>query len=314
MQFKDESINAPASWLWEFGDGGQSTEQNPTHTYQKEGIYTVKLSVTKPECGMDMLKKENLITVKSTQTVADFSASPTVGFAPLKVRFTDLSEPRERITGWIWEFGDGANDTRQNPEHEYRTEGFYTVRLTVTASNTDVEVKTNLIIVKPQGAPIADFMASPTAGLTPLSVRFADLSEPSGQIDSWIWDFGNGGIAAEQNPKHIYKVDGIYSVRLTVSNAGGADTETKVNLIGARGTPVPIADFTASPTAGQSPLRVNFTDNSTGDGISSRVWDFGDGATSTEQNPVHTYKAAGAFTVKLTVSNEAGAMQRPRQA
>ncbi len=307
VKFTDKSLNEPTSWVWDFGNGGESDEQNPTHTYQSAGIFTVSLTATNSD-STDTIEKQNLINVSQEDVVAEFKAEPTVGFAPLTVKFTDLSEPVDSIITWLWEFGDGGNDTNQNPEHEYQTEGFYTVKLTVgnESGENHVKVDTNLIIVKSQGVPIAEFKATPTVGLVDFDVKFSDLSEPEGNIASWIWDFGDGGISTEQNPTHTYKTEGIRTVKLTVSNSNGADTETKINLIGARDSSAPIAEFSATPTAGQLPVKVTFTDNSASDGIASWLWDFGDGATSTDQNPTHTYTKPGTFNVKLTVSSPSG--------
>ncbi len=154
------------------------------------------------------------------------------------------------------------------------------------------------------GAPTANFTASPTSGCAPLTVNFTDQS--TGDITSWSWDFGDGTTSTEQNPTHTYNSAGTYTVSLTVTGPGGSDTETKVDYITV--SEPPVADFVGSPTSGNAPLTVNFTDQSTGN-PTSWSWDFGDGNTSTAQNPSHTYNAAGTYTVTLTVSNDCGSDQ-----
>ena len=154
------------------------------------------------------------------------------------------------------------------------------------------------------GAPTADFTASPTSGCAPLTVSFTDQS--TGDITSWSWDFGDGNTSTEQNPTHTYTAAGTYTVSLTVTGPGGSDTETKVDYIAVYDTPV--ADFVGSPTSGDAPLTVDFTDQSTGNPTSWN-WDFGDGNTSTAQNPTHTYNNPGTYTVTLTVSNDCGSDQ-----
>ena len=146
--------------------------------------------------------------------------------------------------------------------------------------------------------PTTTFTATPTAGLAPLTVQFTDLS--GGRPTSWLWTFGDGNTSTDQNPQHTYATPGLYSVTLTATNEYGSDTETKTDYITVY-APV-TAQFTANITGGTAPLTVQFTDLSTG-GPTSWLWTFGDGNTSTNQNPVHTYTTAGAHTVTLTASH-----------
>lgn len=313
VRFTDlsEPVDLIDSWLWDFGDGATSRDQNPSHNYRRDGFFSVRLTVSN-SAGADSEAKTNLINILPVSAPqANFAASPTAGLSPLAVQFTDLSEPEGAIDSWLWDFGDGGTSITQNPSHTYRgTEGgFFSVSLTVSnASGADSERKTNLIQIKGVGAPIANFSASPTVGQVPLLVRFTDLSEPAGSIDSWLWDFGDGGSSINSNPEHKYRREGFFTVGLTVSNSGGADSEVKTNLIKAEGLGTPVANFSASPTAGQSPLSVAFTDLSEPAGlIDSFLWEFGDGATATQQSPSHVYQNEGFFTVGLTVSNSGGA-------
>jgi PKD repeat protein len=137
-----------------------------------------------------------------------------------------------------------------------------------------------------------------------LSVSFTDLS--TGAPTSWSWDFGDGNTSTAQNPSHTYDTPGTYTVSLTATNSFGSDTVDKVDYITVNTPPPPpTADFSGTPTLGDAPLSVSFTDLSTG-APTSWSWDFGDGNTSTAQNPSHTYANSGAYTVSLTVSNGGG--------
>ena len=154
-------------------------------------------------------------------------------------------------------------------------------------------------------APVPDFSGTPTSGVNPLEVSFTDLSQSTGGgITDWLWDFGDGGSSALQNPAHSYNSDGNYTVSLTVTNINGSATETKTNYISVADLP-PTADFSGTPTSGTKPLEVSFTDESPGT-VTSYDWDFGDGETSTDPNPTHTYDNAGQYTVKLTVTGPGG--------
>jgi len=237
--------------------------------------------------------------------VADFSGTPTSGDAPLTVNFTDLSS--NSPTSWDWTFGDGGSSAAQNPSHEYTSDGDYTVSLTAeNASGQDTETKTDYISVsEPPPAPVADFSGTPLSGDAPLTVNFTDLS--SNSPTSWDWTFGDGGSSAAQNPSHEYTSAGDYTVSLTAENASGQDTETKTNYISVSEPPPPppTADFSGTPTSGDAPLTVNFTDLSTGS-PTSWDWTFGDGGSSTAQNPSHEYTSAGDYTVSLTATNAQG--------
>jgi len=147
----------------------------------------------------------------------------------------------------------------------------------------------------------ANFTSDVTSGIAPLTVNFTDTSV--GPISSWLWEFGDGDTSTEANPNHQYTVPGVYTVSLTVSGDGGADTMVKTDFITVY-DPV-AADFSANPTYGTAPLTVNFTNNSTGD-YDDITWDFGDGTSSSSANPSHEYTAPGTYTVTLTVSGNGG--------
>ncbi len=236
---------------------------------------------------------------------ADFSGDATSGCAPLTVNFTDLSTGTG-IDGWDWDFGDGSGtSTAQNPSYNYTSAGTYTVTLTVSSTSqgcNDSATKTGYITVS--GSPVADFSGSPVSGTEPLTVDFTDLSTDA---TGWSWDFGDGvGTSAQQNPSYTYNSVGTYTVTLTASNACGSDIAQKVNYITVSPCVAPVADFSGTPTSGDAPLQVDFSDLSSGN-PTSWSWDFGDGVgTSSQQNPTYTYNDAGNYTVTLTATNACG--------
>ncbi|WP_235284827.1 PKD domain-containing protein, partial [Methanosarcina sp. 2.H.T.1A.15] len=299
--FTDRSQNA-TSRSWKFGDGTTSTDRNPTHTYSLAGKYTVNLTVSNPN-GTD--SKTAVITVLEKEIVilptADFNTNVTSGYAPLAVLFTDLSQ---NATSRSWKFGDGTSSTDRNPTHTYSLAGDYTVNLTVSNPN-GTDSKTAVINVLEKEIvilPVADFTASPTSGSAPLSVQFNDRSQ---NALSRSWNFGDGTTSADRNPTHTYSLEGKYTVSLTVRNLDGINSKTAVITVLEKEIDIlPIADFTANPTSGSAPLSVLFTDRS--QNATSRSWNFGDGTTSTDRNPAHTYSLAGDYTVNLTAVNTNG--------
>ncbi|AKJ37934.1 PKD domain-containing protein [Methanosarcina barkeri] len=236
--------------------------------------------------------------VTDTVPVANFTSSATSGKAPLKVKFTDTSTGSP--TSWFWNFGDGSKSFHQNPIHKYSKAGIYTVNLTVKndiGRNTVTKTEYINVITKP----VANFTSSATSGKAPLKVKFTDTS--TGTPAAWKWDFGDGSKSFHQNPTHKYSNAGVYNVSLKVKNAAGSNTVTKTNYI--KVITKPVASFTSNVTSGKAPLKVTFTDTSTG--IPAKwKWSFGDGTISREQNPEHQYLQGGSYKVTLTVSNAAG--------
>jgi len=230
VNFSDQSSNNPTTWLWNFGDGNESSQQNPSHTYYNAGVYTVSLTATN-EFGTNTKTKNGYINVSNSGNVpiADFSANPTNGQEPLTVSFIDQSS--NIPTTWLWNFGDGNTSSQQNPSHTYYNAGVYTVSLTATNEfGTNTKTKNGYINVSNSGnAPIADFSANPTNGQEPLTVTFIDQS--SNIPTTWLWNFGDGNTSSQQNPSHTYYNAGVYTVSLTVMNDFGTDTDTKTNFI-----------------------------------------------------------------------------------
>jgi len=148
---------------------------------------------------------------------------------------------------------------------------------------------------------VANFTSNVTSGIIPVTVSFTDLS--TGAPNSWQWNFGDGVNSTEQNPTHSYSLAGNYTARLTVRNSNGSDSKSATITVSEKAVSVlPVANFSSNVTSENAPLTVQFTDLS--QNAIGWNWDFGDGATSTLQNPMHTYESPGNYVVNLTSSNE----------
>ncbi|MDD3135964.1 MAG: PKD domain-containing protein, partial [Methanoregula sp.] len=152
---------------------------------------------------------------------------------------------------------------------------------------------------------VVNFSADQTNGLAPLAVQFTGTSPLA--VTAWHWDFGDGTTSTDQNPLHTYTPGGTYTINLTITHGNGTNTLVKKGYISAYA--LPVANFTASATSGVTPLSVTFTDQTTG-APTSWLWEFGDGTTSTEQNPTHIFTTPGSstttYTVNLTATNPGG--------
>ena len=150
--------------------------------------------------------------------------------------------------------------------------------------------------------PVASFSANPLSGSAPLTVIFVSTSTNTTTHD---WDFNGDGVldASGTSVSYTYNDAGSYTVALTATGPNGVDTLTRSNYVTVSQTP-PAALFTADPTSGKKDLRVEFINSSLR--YNSSLWDFGDGNTSTEDSPTHTYTTSGAFDVSLSVVGDAG--------
>ena len=298
VAFSDESTGDVTSWSWDFGDGASSSVQNPSHTYAASGTYTVSLVVTGESGFSTVIDFDRIIVAEPP--VAEFIGTPQSGSAPLTATFTDQSSGL--ATAWSWDFGDGESSSLQNPTHVYALPGTFTVALTATGpTGSSTETKVDFIQVSALPS-MADFSGTPLTGTMPLSVDFTDLSV--GTITAWSWDFGDGGTSTLRHPQHVYASEGTYTVALIVDGPGGLDSETKADYVTVT-PPPPTPDFSGAPLSGSQPLTVTFTDASTGD-VSSYSWSFGDGGTSSAQDPSYTYALFGTYTVSLTATGPGG--------
>lgn len=299
VEFTDESIDA-ASYEWYFGTGDYSQAQDPTYSYSDIGTYDVIHVVTDVNGCTDTIVEPELVTVIGS--IVNFEVSNTVGCDSLAVSFNDLTTPPNSVTDWLWDFGDGNTSTQENPTHVYETAGSYDVSLTIT----DLGGCTNVIEFEDTVTyipyPTPGFTVDTTVGCMGQTFTFTNTS--FGNAESYLWNFGDGGTSTDESPTHVYNLEGTFSVTLTAFNANGCDSSfTEINLINIQH---PDADFSAFPTfAFCPPLLVEFTDLSSSDAV-SWFWDFGNGSTSSLQNPSHIYTESGSFSVTLIVTNANG--------
>lgn len=157
----------------------------------------------------------------------------------------------------------------------------------------------------------ADFRVSQTGAGPGELVLFNDATRVltgAKPVTAWRWDFGDGATSTEQNPVHAYEDPGVYTVTLAVTSASGSDVRVQPNCVIVQKAAVPEADFVAVTRRPVRGTAVQFSDLSVpgSSGITSWLWDFGDGAWSAEQHPLHIYKASAVYDVYLTVSNANG--------
>ncbi len=209
----------------------------------------------------------------------------------------------------MWNFGDGSTSTAQNPTHTYSTSGTFAAQVNVTSA--DSTASSNISInVTPQPTPITPVTvsasANPQNGTSPLDVSFTTTPSGGNGTYSYLWNFGDGSTSTVQNPTHTYSTSGTFAAQVTVTSA---DSTASSNIsINVTPQPTPITPVTvsasASLTSGTAPLNVIFTTTPNGgNGTYSYLWNFGDGSTSTVQNPTHTYSTSGTFAAQVNVTS-----------
>jgi PKD repeat protein len=284
--FENTSSENVTSWFWTFegGEPATSTDENPTVIYLNPGTYDVTLVVT-GSGGSDTLVRADYITVEGAP-----SGSFTYSQVQNSVSFTNTTAG---ATTYTWTFGDGNSSNEANPTHTYAADGIYTVILAATndCGTTFVEQTVTIVTV-----PVAAFTFNGAIGCSPFIVLFDNTSSDNATSIEWTFEGGTPATSTEENPLVTWDAPGVYTVTLVASNSAGSSTATASITV----TGGPTAGFT-SQTAG---LSVIFNNSSQNGGTYD--WDFGDGTTSQEENPTHTYAATGTYTVVLTAYNECG--------
>ena len=235
--------------------------------------------------------------------IATAEADVTAGIEPLTVQFTGRASGGAGGYTFHWTFGDGGVSDRQNPSHEYGAAGDYPVTLTVSDSSSQTVSDGHLLIHVTALAPLVpSASADVTSGTVPLTVHFTGSATGGLPPYTYAWAFGDGGTSTAQNPSHAYASAGSFSAVLTVSDSFSSTVSAPAISITAY-TPL-VASASAEVTSGTVPLTVHFTGSATG-GLAPYTysWTFGDGGTSTSQNPSHEYASAGGFSAVLTVGD-----------
>ena len=288
ISFINESENA-LSYQWTFpgGNPASSTEENPTVVYETPGIYLVQLNAVN-ESGGNALVAESYVEVISPPN-GSFSFTTE----ELSVDFTSMAE---NTNNYEWDFGDGNSASGEFTSHQYANNGTYEVTLALSNECDTVLITEQVSVMR--ALPTAAFTTgADTSGCAPLTVSFINQSIGA---DSYLWTFSGGDPASstEQNPTVIYETPGIFPVELLAVNESGTDQFLMNDLVEV--LPLPFAEISFVADS----LEVDFM--ATGEAVDSYFWQFGDGNSSTEQNPSHTYANGGTYTVELSVSNDCG--------
>jgi gliding motility-associated-like protein len=294
VEFTDQTIHA-ISWNWDFGNGITSTLENPSALYVNYGNYDVSLKIVNSKGCVKTKIFSNFIEVE--KIIINVTASELSGCLPFDINLLGSTNSVRPILDWNWSFGDGNSANIQNPIHQYTTAGLFDLSLSIVNDYGCMENKIFTDFIEVYEIPDADFHASPVISCVGQSIIFSDLSVSNSLITNWLWDFGDGNISNLQHPVHQFQLTDNYDVTLIVGSNSCTDTFVIQNYIDII---EPSASFSENYSC-DNPLRVKFENLSIG--ADNIFWDFGDGNTSNQINPIHNYATKGDYNVSLKVSN-----------
>lgn len=287
------------TYFWNFGDGTTSTDENPEHVYTDYGNYNVGLQVTDSKGCTDTY----ITSMTINKVDANFAVDDDYGCTPFTFHYYDNSTSEVGdIASWYINWADGTTSTLYSAgevsdiEHTYSVSGTYVITLTVTDFFGCSDTYTDTVKSK---LPTVDFSADDLNPCVGQNVVFTELASGSGL--TYFWEFGDGSTSILANPEHAYAMLGSYTITLTVTDSYGCiNTISKPAYISAEEIS---ADFTYEIVLSNCNYSLVQFNSIIEDSICSFYWNFGDGGTSTDPNPLYPYLEAGSFSVSLTVTD-----------
>jgi gliding motility-associated-like protein len=307
VNFTNNSTNA-VSYVWNFGDGSATTSTtSPSHTYTAAGVYTVSLIASNPNgCNKSTDTTHFTINVNANGMNADFNYVVTDSCNPYKATFTNTSQysntsGSSTFTKFVWDFGDGSTFNGKNPgSHSFPDTGCYTVRLIMLDSTSCIPKDTAKKVVCIKGYKVKAAFNSPDSLCLGLS---ALLANASAYAQNSTWDLGDGHTSTSTSPIYTFTSPGTYTITLIVGNSGSCNKVDSVKRT-IKIMSGPTANFSYTPVVPETNKPTNFTNLSLN--ATSYFWAFGDGNSSTDENPIHMYKKSGKYTVCLEAKNISG--------
>ena len=278
-----------SSYLWHFGDGDSSTLTNPMHTYTETGEYEVTLTIVSAfnECSNTFTTLVEVID----KPVAEIAANNSFGCSPLTVDFQNLSE---NAVAYQWDFGDGNTSVLFEPSHPFISTVDTTFVVTLVAFNSEGCKDSTQFLVPVTAQPIAAFVASEYGHCdAPAAI---ELTNQSIGGTTYEWSVNGELEASSENTNVLLPNIGDYLVELLVTNPFGCEDRADTTI---RVVPQASAALTAESFKACEGESIRFENASIGTHF---LWDFGDGTTSTDENPIHEYETEGTYNISLIAS------------
>lgn len=305
-----------SSYEWDFGDGKAVVKtRTASHTFESEGVFNVKLLVIDEKGKEGEAEKEIQIGSPKGMPKAEFQTDLLLGKAPLEITFDGSlsSDPDNNIVQYEWDFeSDGTTDSfDMRTKHTYKDPGTYTATLKVTDSDDNLSTATQVIKVSDQGI-VVNLKADKIEGVVPLTVQFdaSGSSYPKGQITSYRWDFGDNTTPKLGSAKINHKYDKVGTYTASVEIIASDNTTAKKEMLITVREVALFSCFVSVFEEGPAPLTTAFDPGCSTGTISKYFWDFGDGTTSSDLKPSHTFDRSGDYTVSLEVSDSDNTVDR----
>ena len=290
----DTILTPNLTFNWNFGDGFFSNEYSPSHLYSSNNNYNITLGVSSTDgCS------------SSTTKILAVSPIPSANFSFNDVCFNETAIfQNSSVPGGLnfsWDLGDGNTSIFNDPSHNYLSSGNYNVQLISSSNSGCQDTLVKIINVNPLPYPNFTFTNACFGSAT----QFANnsLISSTDSISNYLWDFGDGQNSIVENPSHLYLNEGIFNVKLSATSRNGCLNDTLIDVVV---NPFPAANFTFLEACINQDLI--FTNQSLISDASPLTfsWDFGDGQTSSIENPINVYSSSGIKTVKLISSSSFG--------
>jgi PKD repeat protein len=243
----DDPDGTIASYSWDFGDGATGSGKTDSHTYAQSGTYNVRLTVTDNDGASGSITHDvRVVEPPNEPPAARFTTS--VRYLKVTVDGSGSTDPDGSIASYSWDYGDGATGTGETDSHTYTTSGTYTVRLTVTDDRSGTNTVSHDVVVVANQEPHAAF----TSDISDLTVTTdgSGSTDADGSIESYAWDFGDGTTGTSRSASHAYTTPGEYTIRLTVTDDGGAKDSVEHQVTVSNPTHFARDDFERSVSSG----------------------------------------------------------------
>ncbi|NPA67404.1 MAG: PKD domain-containing protein [Chlorobi bacterium] len=285
------------TYLWDFGDGETATQNEPEHTFVNTSLNPIDYIVTaysvSPNNCLDTAQKT--ITVYP-RPLLDFTATPPVAYYP-DSEIDIINYSPSGYTNYYWDFGDGNTSLLEQPgSHTYNDCGNYEISLSADNTWCSDTIRKNITITAMQ--PEALFAVDTTQSCVPVTISFENQSM---FIDTFEWNISNGDIIYDNNFSYTFDTPGTYTVSLNVQGyCNTSDMQDTVIHV----YQSPSVNFEVMPDTVMLPDQPVHCYNLSSEDSELFYWEFGDGGTSEDENPVYFYTEPGTYDIKLTVISE----------